>query len=147
MMYHAWTFPEIKFDMDVVASTDVWMGVFDAQGITPVHLNLVDGGVPFEGVEKRNVVIHHGAFSPENAQFQMDDKASVCSFFSLAVHESPQIIRKVVAYHILPRYEINADEISAVVSKANNLSELVTGLSTIDYMTNVAKKLSTILTS
>jgi hypothetical protein len=83
------------------------MGLFDTQGIHTVHLNLADGGIPFErlrslwnnahihSLAKRSVVIHHCAFSPENAQFQMDDKVDVCSFFSLAVHETPQEVKKV----------------------------------------------------
>lgn len=40
MMYHAWTFPTIKFTSSAEHKTRVNMGIFEPVGIAPVHQTL-----------------------------------------------------------------------------------------------------------
>lgn len=104
------------------------------------------------------MVIHNCAFSPENAEFQMDDDVLICSFFSLAIKETPtgdKAVRcttirpdvQVIGYHVLPRSEESFDKLYAVVSKASNLLDLIEGMKQLDFTNDIAKKLSDIFTA
>jgi len=144
MMYHAWVFPNVEFNDHLVVLTELSMGLFEVSGIKPVHLDLVDGGIPFESTMKRTVVIHHSAFSPENAQFQLDDNVHICSFFSLAIQDQPHMIRKVVCYHILPRYDADEQALTKAISQSTTLGDLVNNLKQISFVADVADRLEKI---
>eukprot|EP01126_Amoeba_proteus_P015264 TRINITY_DN1684_c0_g1_i19.p2 TRINITY_DN1684_c0_g1~~TRINITY_DN1684_c0_g1_i19.p2 ORF type:complete len:113 (-),score=12.66 TRINITY_DN1684_c0_g1_i19:190-528(-) len=73
------------------------MGLFGTKSIRPVHLDLMEGGIAFDCLKPRLCIIHHCAFSPENAQFQLlDDEISW--FFSLAILKGPECWRRVLFF-------------------------------------------------
>lgn len=53
LIYHCWLYPDIPFDPSVTVTDKVEMGIFCPQGVQPVHLDLVDGGIPFLYLDKR----------------------------------------------------------------------------------------------
>ena len=53
LMYHCWLYPDVPFDPQVVLTDQVAMGIFSPQGVRPVHLDLVDAGIPFQFLDHR----------------------------------------------------------------------------------------------
>ena len=53
LIYHCWLYRELPFDPSITVSQQVEMGVFDPVGVCPVHLDLMDGGIPFYYMEPR----------------------------------------------------------------------------------------------
>ncbi len=53
LMYHCWLFPEMPFDPSITVSETLEVGVFDPEGIQPVHLDLDDAGVAFHYLDRR----------------------------------------------------------------------------------------------
>eukprot|EP01126_Amoeba_proteus_P015260 TRINITY_DN1684_c0_g1_i10.p1 TRINITY_DN1684_c0_g1~~TRINITY_DN1684_c0_g1_i10.p1 ORF type:complete len:201 (-),score=27.88 TRINITY_DN1684_c0_g1_i10:216-818(-) len=97
MMYHSWAFPDVPFAFETDIGTTLWMGLFGTKSIRPVHLDLMEGGIAFDCLKPRLCIIHHCAFSPENAQFQLlDDEISW--FFSLAILKGPECWRRVLFF-------------------------------------------------
>ena len=51
------------------------MGLYDALGVRPTHLDLQDGGVPFGSLGLRTLVTHNGgALSPANNQLRLAEE-------------------------------------------------------------------------
>jgi len=138
MMYHAWTAPSIRFSKDLLVSEQVEMGLFNCDGIKPVHQNLKDAGISFGTISERSVVIHNSCFSPENAQFQLEEVKS-CSFFSLAKHKQ----RMVSVLHIFPTTLAMEDDFQNTIYKCSTLQQLISGIQILDSL--AAKKLSQVL--
>ena len=53
LLFHCWLFKDVPCDPSVTMSDQLEMGVFAPQNVQPVHLELVDGGVPFYFMEPR----------------------------------------------------------------------------------------------
>ena len=53
LIYHCWLYRELPLDPSINVSQQVEMGVFDPIGVYPVHLDLMDGGIPFYYLEPR----------------------------------------------------------------------------------------------
>jgi len=119
------------------------MGLFSAQGVKPVHLDLKDGGIPFEEMGSMKVTIHYCSFSPENASFQMENNVEVCSFFSLALHG----FRRVIGFHAFPRYVTQEESYREAVKNSENLFQLINNLSVLNpnlgtQLTNIFQPLN-----
>ena len=56
LMYHCWLFPDVEQGSEVTVSEELMMGVFEAQGVKPVHQDLKDAGVTFGGLDPRCVL-------------------------------------------------------------------------------------------
>jgi len=130
MMYHAWLFQDlVEFSDYTTITKQVEMGLFDANGIKPVHLNLLDAGITFEMISPRTVALHGLRFSPENAMFQWDS-VKIASFFSLAKTSE----KSVIALHILPRDYLTENNLRTVISKASTLYDLVNAVNVVDVI-------------
>lgn len=55
LLYHCWLYPDIPCDPSVTVTDQVEMGIFCPQGVQPVHLDLVDGGIAFLYLDRRLV--------------------------------------------------------------------------------------------
>ena len=55
LLFHCWLFRGVPCDPSVSVSDQVEMGIFSPQNVRPVHLELVDGGIPFFYMDKRYV--------------------------------------------------------------------------------------------
>lgn len=53
ILFHCWLFRDVPCDPSISVSDQLQMGVFAPQMVQPVHLELVDGGVPFYYMEQR----------------------------------------------------------------------------------------------
>ncbi len=53
LVYHCWLLADAPCDPSVTISRQLEMGVYDPCNVQPVHLNLMDGGVPFQHLEPR----------------------------------------------------------------------------------------------
>lgn len=91
------------------------MGLYDALGVRPTHLDLQDGGVPFGSLGLRTLVTHNGgALSPANNQLRLaEEPPPLLRFTSLAVHIPTR--RAVVATHFLPRDDAVESALAAVL--------------------------------
>ena len=118
MIFHCWLFQEASCDPEETFIDQLDMGIFEPQGVIPVHQDLLDSGVEFGAtsprlashylklvstcqIHYRTVCIHGGRFSPENAQLQLLHNCDIHSFYSVA--KSPG--RSVVTFHVLPAHE------------------------------------------
>ena len=106
LMWHSWLFAaDGQGDESVDREGTVLVGLFDADGVQPTHLDLSDGGMPFGCLEARTVVVHnYGALSPANCQVRLvATRPSLVRFTSVAVHAETQ--RAVITTHWLPTTE------------------------------------------
>lgn len=104
-------------------------GLFNAQGVRPVHQDAYpgEGGIKFDFVTELRVVVHDRRFSPCNANVRLASPAPpVASFFSLAIDK--QTHRAVVAYHVLPIGDPPADAIRVWMRGRSTLGSLVEGV-------------------
>ena len=53
LLFHCWLYKEIPVDPTLSVSEQVCMGLFEPEGVFPIHLDLQDGGVPFYYLESR----------------------------------------------------------------------------------------------
>ena len=53
LLFHCWLYKEIPIDPTLSVSEQVCMGLFEPEGVFPIHLDLQDGGVPFYYLESR----------------------------------------------------------------------------------------------
>jgi len=53
LLFHCWLFKDAPCDPSVTVSAQLEMGVFKPKNVKPVHLDLVDAGVPFNYMEER----------------------------------------------------------------------------------------------
>ena len=58
VLYHCWLFDNVPCDPSLTVSNQLKMGVFDPHCVQPVHLDLEDGGVPFQHLEMRCVCMY-----------------------------------------------------------------------------------------
>jgi len=147
MMYHTWLYKDILFDMDFNAVNFIEMGIFSPIGVNPVHQDLKDAGIAFERLEERSIAIHSCCFSPENAQFQMRNDVDFCSFFALATEKVDGLNRKVVTFHMIPRYSDQEQMLTDVINNSLTLRDLLQGLSILypkghDYIRQMIGKIN-----
>ena len=50
-MLHPWVFKDETFEEDLNKIENVTIGVFNHSGVDSVHLDLEDGGVPFDTLD------------------------------------------------------------------------------------------------
>lgn len=124
LMYHCWLFPDVEQGSEVAVSEELMMGVFEAQGVKPVHQDLKDAGVTFGGLDPRTVCIHNSCFSPENAQMQLAHDREVISFFSVARTGD----RSVVSFHVLCGSERVEDKLRKALEDCTTLGNLLNWL-------------------
>ncbi len=55
LMFHCWLFKDMPYDPTISATEQMDMGVFEPEGVSPIHLDLVDSGVSFYYMEPRSV--------------------------------------------------------------------------------------------
>jgi len=132
MIYHPWVYQMYPFDMELNISSKLRMGLFSTYGINTCHLDITDGGITFDKLDERQVVIHNCAFSPANAQFQLMDDVDFCSFFSLAV-TGPQhtFATKIISFHVIPRHDEQEVQLVEVINNSLTLRDLLTGISSV----------------
>ena len=53
LLFHCWLYKDIPVDPTLSVSEQVCMGLFEPEGVFPIHLDLQDGGVPFYYLESR----------------------------------------------------------------------------------------------
>ena len=53
LLFHCWLFKDAPCDPSVTVSAKLEMGVFKPKNVKPVHLDLLDAGVPFNYMEER----------------------------------------------------------------------------------------------
>ncbi len=53
LIFHCWLYKDMPYDPSIYAVENLEMGVFQPDGVSPVHLDLVDSGVPFFYMEPR----------------------------------------------------------------------------------------------
>ncbi len=53
LLFHCWLYRDIPCDPSITVSEKVKMGLFQPHNVKPVHLDLVDAGVPFYFMEER----------------------------------------------------------------------------------------------
>ena len=54
LLFHCWLFKDMPLDATISVTEQVRMGLFEPQGVSPVHLDLVDGGIPFFHMDSRS---------------------------------------------------------------------------------------------
>ena len=135
MMYHTWLWGDTHgadFSTETELSARVHMGVFEGNGVRPVHTDLEDSGIEFDRMGERSAIIHGGCFSPANAQLQLAplggeaagcSSSSGCSWAALAHHT--ETARAVLSWHVLPRSASAADAIRRAAGSSQTLRELL----------------------
>ena len=53
LIFHCWLYKDMPYDPSIHVVENLEMGVFQPDGVSPVHLDLVDSGVPFFYLEPR----------------------------------------------------------------------------------------------
>lgn len=56
LVYHCWMYPDAPYSEDYTHTEQLPMGVFEADGVKPVHQDLKDAGVAFGSLEERCVL-------------------------------------------------------------------------------------------
>ena len=133
LMLHAWMFADDAVgDGRHAVSARADVGVWCASGVAPVAGS---EGVPFGALARRPVVIHGGAFSPNNCTLRANadaaatDGAAVnaaASFVSAAYDAATR--RALVTLHIVPLGEPAADALRAWLRHCDTLGDLLRGL-------------------
>lgn len=97
--------------------------MYEPYGIRPVHLELGDGGAPFDTLASRRVILHDRRFSPNNANIRLNlDVTDTPVFFSFAVDK---VLRAaVVTLHVLPVGDGPSDRIRDWMKGVGTLREL-----------------------
>lgn len=124
VMYHPWVFKDVTIDDMFCKVVNIECGIFDTFGVTPVHLNLLDGGIPFNEIGTRSVSIHSMCFSPENNQFQMSEGSPIGFFISFAKTDD----QCVLSFHIVPFMDLVEESLRLIVKEAHSLADLSNSL-------------------
>lgn len=130
LILHAWVFEgDHVADTHDALTASVFVGVFEAHGVAPVHLDVPDGGTPFGELGKRSCIIHGRCFSPCNANIRFDTSVTdTAVFFTVSIDKT--LRRAVVALHILPIGDGPSDRIRSWIRGRNTLREFRAGLET-----------------
>ena len=64
VMFHCWLYKDIPYDPTISVTEQMNMGIFEPEGISPVHLDLVDSGISFFYMEPRLVELANLQISP-----------------------------------------------------------------------------------
>ena len=91
LMLHPFIFQDDAIDTEYASIRNVQVGAFATEGVHSTHLDLEDGGVPFEKLEQRTVAIHDMCFSPCNLHIRVDysesEKKGFAYFCTVAAEE------------------------------------------------------------
>lgn len=56
LVFHCWLFQEAPFDPEETFIDELEMGVFEPQGVRPIHQDLLDSGIEFGATSPRSVI-------------------------------------------------------------------------------------------
>lgn len=121
IIYHPWLFKKEDIDETYCQTRIFKAGVFNYYGIQPAHLDLMDGGMPFDDMDDRTACIHSMLFSPENCQFQVEYEKEVSFFFSYCVFDE----RAVLCFHVVPLNEEKENQLRKLSSDSKYVGQLI----------------------
>ena len=114
-MLHPWIFKDEAFEEDLTKIESVEIGVFQHSGVSSVHLDLEDGGAPFDKLEKRTVSIHTQSFSPCNMHLTVDYHGfQIATFTTVVIYKERACIFK----SLLPTNQQTEDKLIQIIKQS-----------------------------
>lgn len=136
-MFHAWLFSGLTEDAFMAGhaqlTEQVDAALYGAEGLLPAHLELKDGGMPFDGPDDRTVCIHEQCFSPANCMVRRAPGARLAAACSLVVQRccagpAPGCRRGALTLHIAALTDDAEAALREAVAGAGSLDELIAAL-------------------
>ena len=152
IMVHAWCFSNDNVaDGSGTISANVFIGVFEAEGVEPRHLDVFSlsaaGGAAFNKLRQMEVLLHDRRFSPNNASVGLipvagnPAAAGTTSLQPLPAHDAPRVVvffsvavdkelkRGIVTLHVLPvDNDASADAVRGWMRGVDTLGQLLLAL-------------------